>query len=116
MIDHAGQLDSRVTIVTELMISDDFGQLTPSNIVTRDVWAKRVEHIGNEGDNGDQVSSTKRVDFIMRYDAVTLEPNERNYIYFDRETYFIKSIKFADKRKSFQLVRCEYSDAENKYE
>ena len=116
MIDHAGQLDSRVTIITELMTEDDFGQLTVLRALAREVWAKKVEHIGNEGDNGDQVSSTKRVDFIMRYDAVTLEPNERNYITYDGETYFIKSIKFADQRKSFQLVRCEYSDAVNKYE
>lgn len=116
MIDHAGQLDSRVTIVIESLTEDDFGQLTPASTSTRDVWAKKVEHLGNEGDNGDQVSSTKRVDFIMRYDAVTLEPNERNYITYNGETYFIKAIQFADERKSFQLVRCEYSDAVNKYE
>jgi len=116
MIKHAGELDRRVTIVIESLVEDDFGQLTPASTTTRDVWAKKVEHIGNEGDNGDEVSSTKRVDFILRYDAVTLQPNERNYILHDNETYFIKSIQFADERKSFQLVRCEYNDAVNKYQ
>jgi len=57
MIKHAGELDRRVTIVIESLADDDFGQLTPVSTTTRDVWAKKVEHIGNEGDNGDEVSS-----------------------------------------------------------
>lgn len=146
MIDHAGQLDRRITIqkpvvaasntidvetAFETRVGDDFGQVDDACLTsdinglggvdadlfgqsTRDyetlanVWAKVMEKVGNEGENGDMISATKRVDFFIRYRD---DINERMRIVYNNETYKIHAIQLADAREAFQMIRCEYTDA-----
>ena len=108
MIDQSGQLDRRITIQTFSETTDAFGQEVKSFTTLANVWAKVVEKVGNEGENGDMISATKRVDFFIRYRS---DINEQMRIVYNNETYKIHAIQLADARKAFQMIRCEYTDA-----
>jgi SPP1 family predicted phage head-tail adaptor len=111
MIDHAGQLDRRITIQSFTTTTDDFGQKNKSFGTLVTVWAKVVEAIGTgngEGNNGDMISATKRVDFFIRYRS---DINEQMQIVYNNKTYKIHAIQSADAREAFQMIRCEYTDA-----
>ena len=109
MIDQAGQLDRRITIQSYTTTTDAFGQKTKSFGTLANVWAKIVEKVGDEGENGDMISATKRVDFFIRYRS---DINEQMRITYNNETYKIHAIQSADARKAYQMIRCEYTDAE----
>ena len=108
MIDQAGQLDRRITIQTFSETTDSFGQEVKSFTTLADVWSRVIENVGNEGENGDMISATKRVDFFIRYRS---DINEQMRIVYNNETYKIHAIQSADARKAFQMIRCEYTDA-----
>lgn len=145
MIDHAGQLDRRITIQKpvvaasntidvetsfESRITDDFGQIDdaclttdindlggvdadPFGQSTRDfetlasVWAKVEEKRGDEGEDGNQIVATKRVEFFIRYRS---DVNEQMRIIYNNETYRIESILNADSRKAFQKIVTRWAD------
>ena len=109
MIDQAGQLDRRITIQSFSTTTDAFGQKIKSFGTLANVWAKIVEKVGDEGENGDMISATKRVDFFIRYRS---DINEQMRITYNNETYKIHAIQSADARKAYQMIRCEYTDAE----
>jgi SPP1 family predicted phage head-tail adaptor len=109
MIDQAGQLDRRITIQSYTTTTDAFGQKTKSFGTLANVWAKVVEKVGDEGENGDMISATKRVDFFIRFRS---DINEQMRITYNNETYKIHAIQSADARKAYQMIRCEYTDAE----
>lgn len=108
MIDQAGQLDRRITIQSFSTTTDAFGQKTKSFGTLASVWAKVVEKVGDEGENGDMISATKRVDFFIRYRS---DINEQMRITYDSKTYKIHAIQSADARQAYQMIRCEYTDA-----
>lgn len=109
MIDQAGQLDRRITIQSFSTTTDAFGQKIKSFGTLANVWAKVVEKVGDEGENGDMISATKRVDFFIRYRS---DINEQMRITYNNETYKIHAIQSADARQAYQMIRCEYTDAE----
>lgn len=109
MIDQAGQLDRRITIQSFSTTTDAFGQKIKSFGTLANVWAKVVEKVGDEDENGDMISATKRVDFFIRYRS---DINEQMRITYNNETYKIHAIQSADARKAYQMIRCEYTDAE----
>jgi SPP1 family predicted phage head-tail adaptor len=109
MIDQAGQLDRRITIQSFSTTTDAFGQKTKSFGTLANVWAKVVEKVGDEGENGDMISATKRVDFFIRYRS---DINEQMRITYNSKTYKIHAIQSADARQAYQMIRCEYTDAE----
>jgi len=109
MIDQAGQLDRRITIQSFTTTTDAFGQRVKSFGTFANVWSKVVEKVGNEAENGDMISATKRVDFYIRYRS---DINEQMRIVYNNETYKINAIQSADARKAFQMIRCEYTDAQ----
>lgn len=108
MIDQAGQLDRRITIQSFSTTTDAFGQKTKSFGTLASVWAKVVEKVGDEGENGDMISATKRVDFFIRYRS---DINEQMRITYNSKTYKIHAIQSADARQAYQMIRCEYTDA-----
>ena len=108
MIDQAGQLDRRITIQSFSTTTDAFGQKTKSFGTLANVWAKVVEKVGDEGENGDMISATKRVDFFIRYRS---DINEQMRITYNSKTYKIHAIQSADARQAYQMIRCEYTDA-----
>jgi len=112
MIDQAGQLDRRITIQSFTTTTDAFGQRVKSFGTLAEVWSKVVETVGvgnGEKENGDMISATKRVDFYIRYRS---DINEQMRIVYNNETYKIHAIQSADARKAFQMIRCEYTDAQ----
>jgi SPP1 family predicted phage head-tail adaptor len=109
MIDQAGQLDRRITIQSFSTTTDAFGQKIKSFGTLANVWAKVVEKVGDEGENGDMISATKRVDFFIRYRS---DINEQMRITYNSKTYKIHAIQSADARQAYQMIRCEYTDAE----
>lgn len=108
MIDQAGQLDRRITIQTFSESTDAFGQEVKSFTTLANVWSMVVEKVGNEAENGDMISATKRVDFFIRFRS---DINEQMRIVYNNKTYKIKAIQSADARQAFQMIRCEYTDA-----
>jgi len=107
MIDHAGQLDRRITIQSFTTTTDDFGEVVKSFTTLAEVWAKVEEKRGNEGEDGNQLVATKRVEFFIRYRS---DINEQMRIVYNNETYKIETILNADARKAFQKIVTRWED------
>jgi len=107
MIDQAGQLDRRITIQSFTTTTDDFGEVVKSFTTLANVWAKVEEKRGNEGEDGNQLVATKRVEFLIRYRS---DINEQMRITYNNETYKIEAILNADSRKAFQKIVTRWAD------
>lgn len=107
MIDQAGQLDRRITIQSFTTTTDDFGEVVKSFTTLANVWAKVEEKRGNEGEDGNQLVATKRVEFLIRYRS---DINEQMRIQYNNETYKIEAILNADSRKEFQKIVTRWAD------
>ena len=108
MIDQAGQLDRRITIQNFSETTDNFGQEVKSFSTLASVWANVVEKVGREGEDGDMISATKKVEFIIRYRT---DVNEEMRISYNSNIYKIQAIQSADARKAFLKIVCLWSDA-----
>jgi SPP1 family predicted phage head-tail adaptor len=73
------------------------------------VWANVVEKVGREGEDGDMIASTKKVEFIIRYRT---DVNEEMRISYNSNIYKIQAIQSADARKAFLKIVCLWSDAQ----
>lgn len=109
MIDQAGQLDRRITLQTFSETTDAFGQELKSYSTLATVWAKVVERIGKESEEGDMIAATKKVEFMIRYRS---DVNEEMRISYNSNIYKIKAIQSADARKAFLKIVCLWSDAQ----
>ena len=107
MIDQAGQLDRRITIQSFTTTTDDFGEVVKSFTTLANVWAKVEEKRGHEGEDGNQLVATKRVEFLIRYRS---DINEQMRITYNNETYKIEAILNADSRKAFQKIVTRWAD------
>jgi SPP1 family predicted phage head-tail adaptor len=107
MIDQAGQLDRRIAIQSFTTTTDDFGEVVKSFTTLANVWAKVEEKRGNEGEDGNQLVATKRVEFLIRYRS---DINEQMRITYNSETYKIEAILNADSRKAFQKIVTRWAD------
>ncbi len=107
MIDHAGQLDRRITIQSFTTTTDDFGEVVKSFTTLANVWAKVEEKRGSEGEEGNQLVATKRVEFFIRYRS---DIDEQMRITYNNETYKIEAILNADSRKAFQKIVTRWAD------
>lgn len=107
MIDQAGQMDRRITIQTFTTTTDDFGEVVKSFTTLAEVWAKVEEKRGNEGEDGNQIVATKRVEFLIRYRS---DINEQMQIQYNNETYKIEAILNADSRRAFQKIVTRWAD------
>ena len=107
MIDHAGQLDRRIEFTRQDADVDIFGQDVGvfSSVFSR--WAKVEEKSGTEGEEGNQIVATKRVDFFIRYDT---QIKETFRIVYDSKTYTIEAILSADARDSFMKIVAKLTD------
>jgi len=112
MIDQAGQLDRRITLQTFSETTDTFGQEVKTYSTLASVWANVKENIGignGEGEKGDMIAATKKVEFIIRYRT---DVNEQMRIIYNNNTYKIQAIQSADARKAFLKIVCLWSDAQ----
>ena len=109
MIDQAGQLDRRITIQTFSETTDNFGQEVKSFSTLASVWANVVEKVGREGEDGEMIAATKKVEFIIRYRT---DVDEERRIVYNNNTYKIQAIQSADARKAFLKIVCLWSDAQ----
>ena len=67
------------------------------------------EKVGSEGEDGDMIASTKKVEFIIRYRT---DVNEQMRILYNSNIYKIQTIQTADARKAFLKLVCLWSDAQ----
>lgn len=109
MIEQAGQLDRRITIQTFSETTDTFGQEVKSFSTLAQVWANVVEKVGREGEDGDMIAATKKVEFIIRYRT---DVDEEMRISYNSNIYKIQAIQSADARKAFLKIVCLWSDAQ----
>lgn len=109
MIEQAGQLDRRITIQTFSETTDAFGQQIKAFSTLASVWANVEEKIGSEGEDGDMIAATKKVQFIIRYRT---DVNEEMRISHNNNIYKIQTIQTADARKAFLKLVCLWSDAQ----
>ena len=109
MIDQAGQLDRRITIQNFSETTDSFGQEVKSFSTLASVWANVVEKVGREGEDGEMIAATKKVEFIIRYRT---DVDEEMRISYNSNTYKIQAIQSADARKAFLKIVCLWSDAQ----
>ena len=109
MIDQAGQLDRRITIKNFSETTDSFGQEVKSFSTLASVWANVVERVGREGEDGEMIAATKKVEFIIRYRT---DVDEQMRILYNSNIYKIQTIQTADARKAFLKLVCLWSDAQ----
>ena len=109
MIEQAGQLDRRITIQNFSETTDSFGQEVKSFSTLASVWANVVERVGREGEDGEMIAATKKVEFIIRYRT---DVDEEMRISYNSNTYKIQAIQSADARKAFLKIVCLWSDAQ----
>ena len=109
MIDQAGQLDRRIIIQGFSESTDGFGQEVKSYSTLASVWANVKEKVGSEGEDGDMIASTKKVEFIIRYRT---DVDEQMRILYNSNIYKIQTIQTADARKAFLKLVCLWSDAQ----
>ena len=109
MVKQVGELDRRITIQTFSETTDTFGQEVKSFSTLAQVWANVVEKVGREGEDGDMIASTKKVEFIIRYRT---DVNEEMRISYNSNIYKIQAIQSADARKAFLKIVCLWSDAQ----
>ena len=109
MIDQAGQLDRRITIQNFSETTDSFGQQVKSFSTLASVWANVVERVGSEGEDGEMIAATKKVEFVIRYRT---DVDEEMRISYNNNTYKIQAIQSADARKAFLKIVCLWSDAQ----
>jgi SPP1 family predicted phage head-tail adaptor len=109
MIDQAGQLDRRITIQNFSETTDSFGQQVKSFSTLASVWANVVERVGREGEDGEMIAATKKVEFVIRYRT---DVDEEMRISYNNNTYKIQAIQSADARKAFLKIVCLWSDAQ----
>jgi SPP1 family predicted phage head-tail adaptor len=109
MIDQAGQLDRRITIQNFSETTDSFGQEVKSFSTLASVWANVVERVGREGEDGEMIAATKKVEFVIRYRT---DVDEEMRISYNNNTYKIQAIQSADARKAFLKIVCLWSDAQ----
>ena len=107
MIDQSGQLDRRITIQSFNESTDDFGEVILSFTTLANVWAKVEEKSGSEGEDGNQMVATRKVDFFIRYRS---DINEQMQVVYNNETYTIEAILSADARKAFQKIVTRFAD------
>ena len=107
MIDQAGQLDRRITIQNFSETTDSFGQEVKSFSTLASVWANVVEKVGSEGEDGEMIAATKKVEFVIRYRT---DVDEEMRIIYNNNTYKIQAIQSADARKAFLKIVCLWSD------
>jgi SPP1 family predicted phage head-tail adaptor len=109
MIKHSGELDRRITIQEFSESVDTYGQRVKSFSTLATVWSKVVERIGSESENGDMISSTKKVEFTIRFRT---DINEEMRIVYNNEVYKILTIQNDDARKAYLRLVCLWSDAQ----
>lgn len=109
MIDQAGQLDRRIIIQNFSETTDSFGQEVKSFSTLASVWANVVEKVGREGEDGEMIAATKKVEFVIRYRT---DVDEEMRIIYNNNTYKIQAIQSADARKAFLKIVCLWSDAQ----
>jgi SPP1 family predicted phage head-tail adaptor len=88
---------------------DLYGQQVRTFSTLATVWSNVTEKVGSEAENGDMISSTKKVEFIIRYRA---DVTEEMRIIYNNNIYKIETIQNADARKAFLKVVCSWSDAQ----
>jgi len=103
--------DCIVSDINELggIQGDPYGQIVVDFITLATVWSNVTEKVGSEAENGDMISSTKRVEFIIRYRT---DVTEEMRIIYNNNIYKIETIQNADARKAFLKVVCSWSDAQ----
>jgi SPP1 family predicted phage head-tail adaptor len=109
MIDQAGQLDRRIVIQGYSESTDAFGQEVKSYSTLATVWANVKEKVGSEGEKGDMLASTKKVEFIIRYRT---DVDEQMRVSYNSNIYKIQTIQVADERKAYLKLICLWSDAQ----
>jgi SPP1 family predicted phage head-tail adaptor len=107
MIDQSGQLDRRIVIQGYTTSTDAFGEVVKSFTTLATVWAKVEEKSGKEGEDGNQIVASKKVEFFIRYRS---DINEQMRIVYNNETYKIETILNADSRKAFQRIVTRFAD------
>ena len=107
MIKQAGQLDQRIILQSAAVSADAFGQAVESFSTNKTVWAKVIEKGGSEGEEGNDLTAVKKVEFIIRYDSAV---NELWRISYRSEIYTIEAILNTDARKEFMRIITRWQD------
>ena len=105
-----GQLDRRVSIDTRSTTANNYGELTRSYNLLREVWAYVEWKGGSEKmDESDKFTGmTKLHVYIRNLDMGSLSLKSR--ITYDGKYYFAKVINEIDGRDSFLEIICENKD------
>tara|TARA_R110001606_G_scaffold398949_2_gene579671 strand:+ start:1835 stop:2158 length:324 start_codon:yes stop_codon:yes gene_type:complete len=104
-----GQLDRRVIIDSVVVTANDYGELTRTFSLLREVWAYIEWKGGKESDENNKITGmTKLHVYIRNLDMGNLDLQSR--ITYDGKYYFPKVINEIDGREMFLEIICENKD------
>jgi SPP1 family predicted phage head-tail adaptor len=106
-----GELDRKVTIQTASGVQDAYGEEINTWLDTLDVWAKMEWGTGVEGMDANQVVSTDKVKFTIRYTTV----DAKDRIKYEDKYYDIETIQEVGGRKRFLILTTKIFDSNANY-
>ena len=104
-----GDLDRRVSVFTVVTTANNYGELTRTYNLLREVWAYIEWKGGKENDENNKFTGmTKLHVYIRNLDMANLDLQSR--IDYDGKQYFAKVINEIDGRAEFLEIICENKD------
>ena len=105
-----GDLDRRVSIYSVATTANNYGELTRTYSLLREVWAKIEWKGGSEGtDESEKITGMTKIHvYIRNLDMGSLSLQSR--INYDGKEYFPKVINEIDGRNAFLEIICENKD------
>lgn len=95
-----GKLDRRITINNVSRTANDYGEPVESDTTLATVWASRLDDNGLERYEQGQLTSTRTVDWVIRYLGTVREDMTITY---DTETFKIVSIEEIGRKWGMRL-------------
>lgn len=105
-----GHMDRRIELQTSAHTVNQYGERTDSWSTYATVWAAIVYRGGSEKVSGDQVSSTNKVEFRIRYSSTVSRVLASDRVLYNTQYYQILAVEEIGRREGYKLI-CELRDA-----
>jgi len=105
-----GHMDRRIQLQSATLTTNGYGERTESWATYATVWAAIVYKGGSEKVSGDQVSSTNKVEFRIRYSTDVSGCVASDRVLYNSQYYQVLAVEEIGRREGLTLI-CELRDA-----
>lgn len=105
-----GHMDRRIALQTSTVSVNSYGERTDSWATYATVWAAIIYKGGSEKVSGDQVSSTNKVEFRIRYGSNVSSCTASDRVLYNSQYYQVLAVEEIGRSEGLTLI-CELRDA-----